>query len=406
MKAIPKARSFGPVALPLGLALALAFGTWSCGEAKKPPPPPPAAVLVAPVVKRDLPIFIEAVGALDGYVNADIRARVKGYLQTQAYKDGSPVKTGQTLFTIEATDYAAAVGVAKANLSRGATALARNKVQLERQQALMKSGMVSQQDLDNTAASVADAEAQVQGAQAALQQANLNLSYTTIASPITGVAGVALVRVGNLVGQDSPTLLTTVSQIDPIRVNFPISEVDYVRSPDRFKNLEARDLAWAKKQFENLDAHKPADGGDPGIELVLADGNVFAHRGVIVSANRQVDPSTGTLQLQALVSNPDGALRPGQYGRVRIKRVNEGQGVLAVPEKALISVQGSYSVAVVGPDNKVQMRKVDLGAAAQGMRIVDKGLAEGDRIVVEGTQKVQDGALVDPRPAPDAAAKN
>jgi membrane fusion protein, multidrug efflux system len=279
-------------------------------------------------------------------------------------------------------------------------------VQLERQQSLMKSGMVSQQDLDNTAASVADADAQVQGAQAALQQANLNLSYTNIASPITGVAGVALVRVGNLVGQEGPTLLTTVSQIDPIRVNFPISEVDYVRSPDRFKNLEARDLTWAKKQFASLDAGKPAEGGDPGIELVLADGNVFAHRGVIVSANRQVDPSTGTLQLQALVSNPDGALRPGQYGRVRIKRTSEGNGVIAVPEKALISVQGSYSVAVVGPDNKVQMRRVELGVATQGLRIVDKGLAEGDRIVVEGTQKVADGATVDPRPAPDAAARN
>jgi membrane fusion protein, multidrug efflux system len=395
-------KSLAPKVLLVGLAL----GSSACAEAKKPPPPPPPAVLTAPVVKRDLPIFIEAVGALDGYVNADIRARVKGYLQTQAYKDGSPVKSGQTLFSIEPTEYAAAVGVAKSNLSRASTALARNKVQLERQQALMKSGMVSQQDLDNTAASVADADAQVQGAQAALQQANLNLSYTTIASPITGVAGVALVRVGNLVGQDGPTLLTTVSQIDPIRVNFPISEVDYVRSPDRFKNLEARDLAWAKKQFASLDAGKSAEGGDPGIELVLADGNVFAHRGVIVSANRQVDPSTGTLQLQALVSNPDGALRPGQYGRVRIKRVNEGTGVLAVPEKALISVQGSYSVAVVGPDNKVQMRKVDLGVATQGLRIVDKGLVEGDRFVVEGTQKVQDGALVDPRPAPDAAAKN
>jgi membrane fusion protein, multidrug efflux system len=381
------------------LALALALG--ACGEAKKPPPPPPPTVLVTTLAKRDVPLYIEAVGALDGYVNAEIRARVRGYLRTQDYKDGSTVKSGQLLFTIESTDYAAAVMSAKAALSRARVAQSRNGIQAQRYQGLFKTGMVSQQDLDNVTASVADADGQVQAAQAQLDQANLNLSYTQMRSPIDGVAGLASVRVGNLVGQDSPTLLTTVSQVDPVRVNFPVSEVDYIRNPDRFKKIEERDLVWAKRQFPRFDSGGTAEGGDPGIDLELSDGSLYPHKGVIVAVNRQIDPSTGTIQLQALVPNPEAVLRPGQFGRVRIPRQDAGRGVIAVPERALINVQGTYSVGVVGPDNKVQLRKVDVGPSVKGLRVVEKGLADGDRIVVDGVQRISDGALVDPRPAPD-----
>ena len=240
----------------------------------------------------------------------------------------------------------------------------------------------------------------MQAAQAALQQAELNLSYTQVKAPNGGVAGLALVRVGNLVGQDGPTLLTTVSQVDPIRVNFPMSEIDYVRFPERLRKLDGRDLAWAKKQFPKLDAHEIIDGEDAGLELILADGSVFKHRGLIVTANRQVDASTGTIQLQALFPNDEGLLRPGQYGRVRIRREGEGKAAIAVPEKALISVQGTYSLGVVGADNKVQLRRVELGPTVRGLRIVTKGIDEGDRVIVEGQQKVTDGATVVPQPAP------
>jgi membrane fusion protein, multidrug efflux system len=383
----------------LALASVLALG--ACAEAKKPPPPPPPTVLVTTLAKRDVPIYIEAVGAIDGYVNAEIRARVRGYLRTQDYRDGSTVKAGQLLFTIESTDYAAAVMSAKAALSRARVARERNGIQAQRYQGLFKTGMVSQQDLDNVTASVADADGQVQAAQAQLDQANLNLSYTQMRSPIDGLAGLASVRVGNLVGQDSPTLLTTVSQVDPARVNFPVSEVDYVKNPDRFKKLEERDLAWAKRQFPRFDSGAPAEGGDPGVVLALSDGSLYPRKGVIVAVNRQIDASTGTIQLQALVPNPDALLRPGQFGRVRIPRQDAGRDVIVVPERALINVQGTYSVGVVGPDNKVQLRKVDVGASVKGVRIVEKGLNEGDRIVVDGVQKITDGALVDPRPAPD-----
>jgi membrane fusion protein (multidrug efflux system) len=376
----------------------------ACDAKKAAGPPPPATVLVAPVVRRDVSLFIEAVASLDGYVNADIRARVKGYLKTQSYKDGSPVKTGQILFTIEPADYAAAVSVARANVTRARVAREHNKVQLERDQGLMKTGMLSQQDLDNATANLADTEGQMQAAQAQLDQAALNLSYTQVASPIDGVAGLALVRVGNLVGQDGPTLLTTVSQLDPIRVNFPMSEGDYLHYRDRLSHLEKRDLAWARKQFPKLDTGGDTDDGDPGVELVLADGTTYPHRGVIVTANRQIDASTGTIQIQALLPNPDGALRPGSYGQVRIKRRDAGHDVLVVPEKALVSVQGTYSVGVVGPDNKVQLRRVEVGPSVQGLRVILSGIVEGDKIVVDGVQKISDGALVDPKPAPPPSA--
>ncbi|HEY8091535.1 MAG TPA: efflux RND transporter periplasmic adaptor subunit [Polyangiaceae bacterium] len=381
------------------------LATLSCAEKKGPPPaPPPPVVYVAPVAKRDVALYIESVGALDGYDNAEIRARVKGFLRTQGYKDGSRVKAGDLLFTIEATEYSTAVASAAANLQRAKVARDRNRIQLERDQGLLKTGMISQQDVDNAAASLADTEAQISAGQAALQSATLNLSYTQIRSPIEGVAGLALVRVGNLVGQDGPTLLTTVSQTDPVRVNFALSEVDYVRYPDRFRHLEARDLAWAKKQMAILDAGRTADGGDPGVELVLADGSVFSHKGVIVTANRQIDASTGTIQVQALVANPDGLLRPGQYAHARIRRTEAGHDELVVPERALIAVQGAYSVAVVGADGKVQLHKVELGPASQGMQIVTRGVVEGDRVVVEGVQKVADGTVVDARPAPAGSA--
>ena len=381
---------------------ALALAVIACGETKKPAagPPPPASVGVATVEKRDVPLYIEAVGSLDGYVNADIRARVRGYLQSQAYKDGSTVKAGQTLFTIEATEYEAAAKSAAANVARARVARARYKVDLGRDQGLLKAGMASQQDVDNATTAVADAEAQVAAAEAQLQQVELNVGYTTIKSPIAGVAGLALVRVGNLVGQDGPTLLTTVSQLDPIRVNFPLSELDYVRYPERFAHLQDRDLAWARKELARLEAQGASgDAASGGVEIVLADGSTYAHRGVVVAVNRQIDPNTGTTQLQALVGNPDGVLRPGEYARVRIRRENEGQNVVTVPEKALISVQGTYSVAVVGPDNKITLRRLELGPSSEGSRVVIKGLVGGEHIVVDGVQRVADGAIVAPHPA-------
>jgi membrane fusion protein (multidrug efflux system) len=362
--------------------------------------PPPAKVGVVTVEKRDVPLYIEAVGSLDGYVNADIRARVKGYLEGQRYKDGSMVKAGQPLFTIEPTDYQAAARASAAGLARAKNQLAHNRTDLSRDIGLRKAGVIAQQDVDNATTAVADAEAQVQAAEAQLEQAQLNLSYTKVESPIDGIAGIALVRTGNLVGQDGPTLLTTVSQLDPIRVNFPLDEIDYVRYPERFANLEKRDLAWTKHELARLEALGPRGKDEPdAIEVVLSDGSVYPHPGAIVAVDRQIDARTGTMQLQALLANHDRVLRPGEYARVRLRRANEGHDVVVVPERALISVQGMYSVAVVGADHKVSIRRIEVGPSSQGERVVTKGLAGGEQIVVDGLQHVTDGAIVEPHPA-------
>ncbi|HEY8925727.1 MAG TPA: efflux RND transporter periplasmic adaptor subunit [Polyangia bacterium] len=389
-------------ALASMLALAAVGGLAGCQEkeSKAKVAPPPPTVTVAPVVRQDVALTIEAVGNVDGFVNAEIRARVRGILQAQRYKDGGAVKQGQVLFRIDPSEYQTALDAAKAALARAQTASAHNKAMLERRTDLNAARVVSRQELEDAEAAARDADDQVRAAAAQVRQAELNLSYTEIRSPVSGIAGLATVRVGNLVGQDGPTLLTTVSQIDPMRVNFPMSEVDYVRSAERLKQLEGRDRAWADQQFARF---ARGEGLADSLELVLSDGSTYKHRGVIVAVNRQVDASTGTIQLQALFPNPEGLLRPGQFGRVRMRRPDAGNAALLVPEASLIQVQGTTSLAVVGADNKVKLRRVEVGPAAGTSRIVASGVAPGEKVVVDGVQKVNDGTTVivaDATPAP------
>ena len=381
--------------------LALAWVAAGCDDTKAKRPAPTTHVTVAEVARRDVNLSLEAVGNLDGYVNAEIRARVRGVLQAQKYKDGATVRQGQLLFVIDRAEFVAALDAAKAAVARAQTTAAHNKAQLERRQDLGAARVVSRQELEDAEASARDANDQVKAAGAQLRQAELNLSYTEIRSPVTGIAGLAQVRVGNLVGQDAPTLLTTVSEVDPIRVNFPMSEVDYVKAAERLKQLDARDRGWAEAQFKKMDA---GQGLDDGLELVLADGSVYAHRGVIVAVNRQVDATTGTIELQALFPNHDGVLRPGQFGRVRMRRRDVGAQSLVVPDASLIQVQGTYSLAVVGGDGKVKLHRVEVGPAAGALRIITSGVAVGDRVVLDGVQKATDGATVTVDPTPPAPA--
>lgn len=397
-------RTIAALALAALLCPAAAACTASSKSEAKAPAPPPPTVYVTEVARRDLQLTTESVATLDGYVNAEIRARVKGFLEAQLYKDGAFVRSGQPLFTIEAGEYAAAVKGARAGVARARAADARNRVLLERSEGLFKTGMLSQQDLDDARTGLADTQGSVEAAEAELARAALDLSYTTIKAPVEGVAGVANVRIGNLVGQDGPTLLTTVSQLDPLRVSFALSEIDFVRYPDRLKRFDGRDLAWARRQFAKLDADGAAEDGDPGVELLLSDGRVYGHRGVIVSADRQIDATSGTIRLQALFPNPENLLRPGQYGRVRLARGDEGRAQLVVPERALILLQGSYSVGVVDADNKVELRRIEPGPSVDGLRAVKSGVTEGERVVVEGVQKISDGAPVRPEPLPPAPA--
>jgi membrane fusion protein, multidrug efflux system len=398
------APSPGPVIikyLALG-ALSLAALGAGCDETKAKPPAPTPHVTVAVVARKDVNLSLEAVGNLDGYVNAEIRARVRGLLQAQRYKDGATVKQGQLLFSIDRAEYAAALDAAKAAVARAETAAAHNKAQLERRKDLGAARVVSRQELEDAEASARDADDQVKAAGAQLRQAELNVSYTEIRSPVTGIAGLAQVRVGNLVGQDGPTLLTTVSEVDPIRVNFPMSEVDYVKAAEHLKQLDGRDRAWAEAQFKKMDAGQVLDDA---LELVLADGSVYAHRGTIVAVNRQVDATTGTIELQALFPNHDGVLRPGQFGRVRMRRRDVGAQALVVPDASLVQVQGTYSLAVVGADGKVKLHRVEVGPAAGPSRIITSGVDVGDRVVLDGLQKAPDGATVIVDSVPPATAE-
>lgn len=382
------------------LALVGAAGCGKSGESTAHAASAPPRVQVVTLKRQDLPLFVESVAKLDGYVTAEIRARVAGYLRTQNFKDGSLVKAGQVLFTIERTDYAAAVNAARASVERAKALEGHGRSQLARNKTLHQSGVVSQQDVENAQADTDASRAQVSESRADLARAALQLSYTTIRSPVEGIAGIAQLRIGNLVGQDGPTLLVTVSQIDPMRATFPLSELDYVRHPERFNKLERRDLAWAKSEFARLRSDPSGKNGDPGILLVLFDGSVYKERGAVVAADRAIDPTTGTILLQALVPNPDGLLRPNQFARARFQQSEEGRAALAVPEKALIVLQGTYSVAVVKPDQTIEYRRIEVGQGVGGLRVVKHGLNEGERVVVEGLQSIKEGVRVDAVPAP------
>lgn len=381
---------------PSWVLLVLAVVLAGCGTKAKASAPPPPRVTVATVVRKDVPLYLEAVASLDGYLNVEIRARVRGVLEAQLYKDGAAVSAGQPLFSIDRSEYDAALASAKATLARAQTAAAHTGARRARAESIGAARVVSKQEVEDAQAAALDAGEQVRVAQAALKQATLNLGYTEIRSPVAGIAGLAQVRIGNLVGQSEPTLLTTVSDVQPIRVNFPLSEVDYVKTAGRLKKLDERDRAWAEAQFAAMARGVELDDS---LQLILADGTTYPRRGVIVAVNRQVDPTTGTILLQALFPNPDAVLRPGQFGRVRMRRADEGRGALLVPEASVIQLQGQTSLAVVGPDARVKVRRVELGPAAEGMRIVTSGVAPGERVIVEGIQKAPDGALVTAEPA-------
>jgi membrane fusion protein (multidrug efflux system) len=332
------------------------------------------------------------VGTIDGYVNVEIRARVKGFLKSQDYQDGAFVKTGQLLFTIDPAEYIAAVAQSKGTLARAQATYGQTKVTAERYKPLAAKQAVSQQDLDDAVAAQRAAAATVDSAKASLDQAQLNLDYCRITSPVDGVAGTALVRVGNLVGQADPTLLTTVSQIDPMRVTFPISEARYFQVAERAAQLE---------KLDPLDA-----GADRRVlDLLLADGSVYRHKGWFVALNRAVEQGTGTIQVQTLFPNPEKILRPGAYGRVRVPRPDLGKEVVVVPETAVKELQGSYTVAVLTPEDTVQIRSVEVGPRAMKLWAITKGIHAGERVITEGSQKVSEGQKVSPQPDPAAAQK-
>ena len=369
-----------------GFAATLAMLTMALGSACKraePPAPPPPEVLVTTVVQKDVPIQAEAVGTTVGFVNAQVMPRVQGYLLKQDHQDGANVKAGQLLFEIDDRPYKAALDQALGDLAKEQATLRKNQLDVARYTPLVAKGAVSKEELDNAAQATHASEALVQAAQAAVENARLNLDWTRIYSPIDGIAGIAPVQVGNLV--TPATVLTTVSQVDPMKVTFPITERQYLRFADQIKEHQAKGRA--------------AD--EPELQLILADGSTYPRPGRLYVTDREVDQQTGTILVQALFPNPDAILRPGLYAKVRAP-AETVRGALLVPAQAVQETQGAYQVAVVGPDDKVALRTVKAGEQVDGLWVITEGLKPGERVVTEGLQKVKDGIVV--RPKPDTSA--
>jgi membrane fusion protein (multidrug efflux system) len=374
------------------IAIVILLTSLGCGKSEQPQAHPPE-VAVVPVEQKDVPIWNEWVGTLDGLVNAQIKPQVQGYLLRQTYKEGSFVRKGQLLFEIDPRTFQAALDQTKAQLANAEHQLAQAeanqvKAQLDvnRYVPLAKEQAVTQQDLDNAVqanvaaqAAVRAAKAQIDAAKAQVAAAQLNLGFTKIVSLIDGIVGVAQAQIGDLVGPT--TLLTTVSTVDPIKVYFPVSERGY--------------LNYIK---ENPDAAKRAEQERQlGLEMILADGSRYPNKGTFSFADRQVDVKTGTLRLEGLFPNPGNILRPGQFARVRAITTTK-RGALLVPQRAVTELQGSYQVAVVGKDNKIEIRPVKVAERIGPQWIIDAGLKPGEQVVVEGIQRVKAGMTVNPKP--------
>lgn len=354
-----------------------------CKKEQKAAPPPPT-VEVMTMVQKDVPIYKEWVGALDGYVNALIRPQVTGYLIKQTYREGDFVKKGQVLFEIDPRTFHAALDQAKGVLDQAKSDLAQQearwitaKANLARIKPLAAQNAVSQKDLDDatgaelsTQAAVGAAKASIVAAQAAVETAQLNLSFTTITSPVDGIAGISKTQLGNLVGPSMQTELTSVSTVNPIKVYINVSEQEYLKAREGNKNVE-----------------------DIPLELILADGSTYPHRGKFALADRQIDPTTGTLKFGSIFPNPNNMLRPGGYGLLRAM-VAFKKGAILIPQRAVVDVQGKTLVAVVGADNKAELRPVKVGGQIGSDWLISEGLKSGEIIVVEGVQKVKSGMPV------------
>lgn len=334
----------------------------------------PLEVLTAPVMQRDVPIQHDWIGVLDGYVNATIRAQVTGYLIEQKYQEGDLVHKKQLLFQIDPRPFTAALNRAKADLTQQEANHWNAASNLRRVEPLAKKNAVSQRDLDDAIGQELSTRAAVEAAKAAVEEAQLNLGFTSITSPIDGIAGIAKAQLGDLVGPASVGDLTVVSTLDPIKVYINISEREYLKA------------AEAGVTMDNL-----------SLELILTDGTVYPHKGHLEILDRQVDPTTGTMKMAAFFPNSDNLLRPGQYGRVRAT-IRVAKGALLVKQRAVSEVQGQYMIATVGKDNTIKINHVEVGDRIGSDWIITKGLQPDDNVVVEGHQKVRDGMTVDPKP--------
>ncbi len=373
------------MSLRLATALAVsALAVLGCDRKGEQTGPPVPNVVVATVTQKDVEVASEWVGTTTGNVNAQIHPKIQGYLVKQSYRDGSQVKAGDLLFEIDDRQYQAAYLEAKGQLAREQAIRVKAQQDVRRYTPLAAEGAVSQMELDDAVQARAAGQASVEAARAALESARLNLEWTKVTSPIDGIAGIANTQVGNLVSPQ--TLLTEVSQLDPIKVNIQISEIEYLRFAEAISAASA--------------TGRPGERAN--LTLILADGSPYKEKGRFNVAGLDVAATTGTIELQALFPNPGNLLRPGQFAKVRAP-TDQLKGALLVPQRAVTDLQGTRQVAVVGADDKVAIKRVTLGPVSGSDYVISEGLAPGDRVIVEGAQKVRNGMLVKAETAPVAA---
>jgi len=383
------ARSRRRGTLPLLLAASLVTALLCLTGCKRKPRGAAQAaptVEVTTVTQADVPIYHEWIGVLDGLVNAHIRAQVPGYLLSQKYREGDPIKKGDLLFEIDPRPFQAALDQAKGQFAQAEAKLGKTELDVKRYAPLVKNKAISQEEYDDAVQANLEAKAAVLSVKAQVEQAQLNLEFTKITSPIDGIASIANGQIGDLVGPSTGDL-TTVSTVDPIKVYYNVTERAYLNFTRLF--LTESDRYERMRQLE--------------IELILADGSTYPLKGKIYAADRQISLTTGALRVAALFPNPNNALRPGEFARVRVK-FDLATKSLLVPQRAVTELQGSYQVAIVDAENKVHIQPVRVGERSGPLWIIQEGLQPGQRVVIEGLQKIREGTVVNATNAPPETA--
>jgi len=367
-----------PLVAAFVAALLIAGSTLTACSRKAPPAGPAAPeVMVTTVRPRDVPRVLERVATLDGFINANINAQVQGYIVSRDYTEGSIVKKGDLLFQIDPRPFEAALAQAKATLAKDKANELKAGADEKRAADLFNKKVISDQERDTAVAAAESTKANVQADEAAAKQAELNLGYTRITSPIDGLAGFANNQVGDLVGPASSTPLTTVSQIDPIKANVTVGESGLTDFFARYPDMEKRQALLKTIDFD----------------LILGSGTVYPHKGTFYALDRNLDPKTGSIHYYVTFPNPDAILRPGQFGKVRFVP-DTVKNALVVPQEAVTELQGSFQIAVVDENNKVSIRPVKMGERIGAMWQVAEGLKPGDRVIVQGLQKAREGSTV------------
>jgi membrane fusion protein (multidrug efflux system) len=366
------------------LLLAIIVMVTSCAE-KKPQTPPPADITVVEVLQQDVPVYMEFVGQIYGIYDIPVRARVEGWLEELSFEEGGRVNKDQLLYTIDPAPYQTRVAEAKSRLASAKTDFANAESEYNRYKPLVEINAVSQSDYDAALANYDAARAAVEAAEANLRSAEIQLGYTRMFAPISGIIGKSHAQVGEFVGKDpNPVILNTVSRIDTMRVEFFLSESDYLRF-----------TRYAQSQGRNVNEERKRTAQDPNLELILADGSIFEHKGWVRFVDRQVDPTTGSVLIQAYFPNPGRLLRPGQFARVNavIERI---EGAILVPQRCVSEIQGNYSIYKLNNDSTVSFQSVELGPRIGDMWVVLEGLDAGDEVVLEGIQYLRSGMTVNP----------